>query len=38
MTNHFKPQQEYFIKMAALRCISISELCSTVHENLISQH
>jgi len=24
--------------MAVLHCISISELCSTVHENFISQH
>jgi len=39
MTNDFY-QQEDFIKMAvhSLLCISISELCSTVHENFISQH
>jgi len=24
--------------MAVLHCISTSELCSTVHENFISQH
>jgi len=24
--------------MAVLHCISIRELCSTVHENFISQH
>ena len=27
-----------FHKMAVLHCISISELCSTVHEKFISQH
>jgi len=45
MTYDLLPQQECFIKMAVLHCISTSELCSaikstvaTVHENFTSQH
>jgi len=40
----YEPQQERFIKMAVLHCISISEICSainstvaTLHENFTSQ-
>jgi len=38
MTNYLQPQQESYIKMAVLHCISMGDLCSIVLENFISQH
>jgi len=34
----YEPQQECFIKMAVLHCISISEICSAINSTVATLH